>query len=297
MPRKREEKIVVATYFMRDLIGRSAVKLGAILVSTAALSFAASAQQLLWEISDMNSLAKINVGDASRPLGMYNWLVNGQNQLRQQWFWYRTDPGVNAALNNLGPAVVTQPAANQLNSLFSNGQVSVGVNYTLSGGTVPDIQESIQIKNLSTAPVSFHFFQFSNFDLGASSGADAVGLSTSPLTGRFSGAEQIKSTISLNESIISDTSVAPFANIGEAGDAGTLLNKISNGAYNLDPNNVLYTGDAAWAFQWDFTLNPGAIINISKDKTIQGVPVPEPVTAALMGLGLAVLSLRRRFGS
>ena len=36
-------------------------------------------------ISDQNSSASINLGSQA---GMFNWTVDGLNQLNQQWFWF-----------------------------------------------------------------------------------------------------------------------------------------------------------------------------------------------------------------
>jgi len=39
------------------------------------------------ELTSGNSVVKI---DPFNPSGMNSWVVDGQNQLYQQWFWYRT---------------------------------------------------------------------------------------------------------------------------------------------------------------------------------------------------------------
>jgi hypothetical protein len=57
---------------------------------------------------------------------------------------------------------------------------------------------------------------------------------------------------------------------------------------NLGP----MTGEVAWALEWDFTLPAGGSYLISQDKTL--TLVPEPVTLALVGLGLAAVFCRRR---
>src|SRR5215471_15884878 len=39
-------------------------------------------------LNNGNSSASVNLGSQA---GMYQWAINGQNQLNQQWFWYRVD--------------------------------------------------------------------------------------------------------------------------------------------------------------------------------------------------------------
>jgi len=50
-------------------------------------------------MNDGGSSATIDLGSSA---GMNNWSVLGQNQLNQQWFWYRTDGGVAQPINTIG---------------------------------------------------------------------------------------------------------------------------------------------------------------------------------------------------
>jgi hypothetical protein len=47
-------------------------------------------------------------------------------------------------------------------------------------------------------------------------------------------------------------------------------------------------GNVRWAFQWDFTLQPGGAFLFSKDKGIS--PVPEPGALLLLGTGLLLVA-------
>ena len=50
-------------------------------------------------LNDGGSSATIDLGSSA---GMNNWTVLGQNQLNQQWFWYRTDGGAPQPINTIG---------------------------------------------------------------------------------------------------------------------------------------------------------------------------------------------------
>ena len=60
------------------------LKIGAFFLAVALVK---RADAVTFTLTDLNSSAQIN--DASQN-GMFNWTVNGVNQLAQQWFWYRT---------------------------------------------------------------------------------------------------------------------------------------------------------------------------------------------------------------
>jgi len=66
------------------------------------------------------------------------------------------------------------------------------------------------------------------------------------------------------------------------------------GPTTLADNPGVGPGDATWAFQWDFLLNPGQTFQVSKDKRIGAVP--EPASLLLLGSGLlgGLKAVRRR---
>jgi hypothetical protein len=142
-----------------------------IIASTLAASALQSRAQII-TLTDNNSVAQIN---ASSSAGMFNWSIQGQNQLAQQWFWYRVGlVGPEAPINTISAPTITTPNARTLYTTYNNGAYSVEVDYSLTGGLAgsgySDIGESIRINNLTTAPLDFHFFQYSDFDLGGITG-------------------------------------------------------------------------------------------------------------------------------
>jgi hypothetical protein len=165
-------------------------------------------------LSDNNSSAQVNVGSSA---GMFNWFVDGQNQLAQQWFWYRVgNANPEASIDTISAPTISTPNARALYAIFSNASFSVETDYLLTGGLAgsghSDIGESIRINNLTASPLDFHFFQYSDFDLGGTTGGQTVQLGKD-LGGLFNEALQTGPGGTLDESI---TVATPGANHGEA---------------------------------------------------------------------------------
>lgn len=244
-------------------------------------------------LTDKSSTAQVNVGSQA---GMFNWTVNGINQLSQQWFWYRVgSAGPEQAINTISAPIVTTPNARTLYARYDNGLYSVEVDYLLTGSAPgtnasSDISESITLANHTAAPLVFHFFQYSDFDLGGDPAGDTVQLGKN-LSGRFNEADQSKPGIALTETV-----VTPGANHGEAALFSSTLNKLNDAnPDNLNDNSgPTGPGDVTWALQWDFTIAAGGSVGITKDKYLQLQGVPEPSVVAVLFTGLLVWTFHRR---
>ena len=262
---------------------------------------AASARQghaQIVTLIDNNSTAQISTGSQA---GMFNWSVDGQNQLAQQWFWYRIGDNPEHSIDTISAPSFITPNARTLYTTYANAAYSVEVDYSLTG-SLPgsghsDIGESIRINNLSAAPLDFHFFQYSDFDLGGTPGGQTVQLGKD-LGGFFNEALQTGPGGTLDESI---TAAAPGANHGEAALFNSTLIKLNDGLPDTLNDNAgpVGPGDATWALQWDFLIAPNSSALISKDKYIQldttpSNPTPEPSSLVLTSLGLAGLALLKR---
>src|SRR5438105_5854148 len=98
-----------------------------------ALAFVAVALQTGAQIIPLvhnNASALVNVGNQQ---GMFNWTVDGQNQLNQQWFWYRVGNNAEASIDTISAATISGQDANHVNTSYFNGAYGVQVNYTLTG--------------------------------------------------------------------------------------------------------------------------------------------------------------------
>jgi hypothetical protein len=246
-------------------------------------------------ITDSGASASV---DFNSSAGMYNWVVDGQNQLNQQWFWYRLGAsGVAAPINTISAANITLNSANSVTAVYQNSLFTLQIDYTLFGGGpgsgFADIMESISVtKNVNDAnPLDFHLFQYSDFNLLNTPAGDTVSLSGTG--GGFDNAVQVKGATQIAETITS-----PEANHGEAGltsDSPNTLYRLNNvSGLTLNDNDYAGPGDATWALQWDTTVNYGMPFFVFKDKSLSIQVIPEPGVLSLATLGLGAWALARR---
>ena len=224
---------------------------------------------------------------------MNSWTVNGQNQLNQQWFWYRTDGGLAQPINTIGGLQYQVTGNNTLDALYQNAQVSVEVIYRLTGGNVGSgiagITEQIMIVNQSSSVLNLNFYQYANFNLlGASS--DHVQIYGSP--GAYDNIRQWNGLTAIQEAI--NTPGAVYAEAAPVGQTLAELNGASN--LNLNGNLTAGPGDVAWALQWNAILAAnGGEFDLTRNETLSVSAVPEPPTTAaiVMSAGGLALTMRR----
>lgn len=264
--------------------------LGACLAVSSLLLWPGRIDAQIVNLSDNGSTASI---DLTSGAGMYNWSVLGQNQLMQQWFWYRIDGGVAQPINSLGLTGYQQQDNNTLEVLYQNSQLSIFVQYDLTGtgSGEADMMEYIRAENLTGAPINLNLYEYSYFDL-LQSGYNSVQLFKDSVTGKFNFVQQTSGSTAIQEGIVS-----PFADYAEAAAYDVTLNKLNNqSGLQLDGTMSAGPGNVTWAFQWDKTIAGYSALDIFKDKSLSIQMVPEPGTAALAGLGLCLAGwmLRRR---
>ncbi len=273
-----------------DVLSRKCVaSLGAWLVLTGMLLLPGHGIAQPITLTDGGSSATI---DLLSGAGMNNWSVLGQNQLMQQWFWYRTDNGVAQPINTIGGLTYNLYNNNEVDATYKNSQLSIEIDYLLSGGGVgsgsADMTETITAKNLSGDPLNLNFYEYSYFDL-LQSGNNNVTIFGSPGSGYYH-VQQSSGSTAIQEAITS-----PNANYAEAANFNQTLNELNTqSGLMLNNNTSAGPGNVTWAFQWDQTIAAGDQLDIFKDKTLSIAEVPEPSTVAIIALGAGALGLALR---
>jgi PEP-CTERM motif len=272
---------------LEKLGGREGV-FTAVVLGTICLGAAQISQAQVYTMADNNSVATVDVGS---PAGMSSWVIdNRQSYLNQQWFWYRlTGVGAAAPINAISAATVTTPyglGGRALSVSYATSGYNLRVDYLLSGGSmgsgVSDIGETITINNTGNTSLSFHLFQYSDFNLSLAS--DTVQLGRN-LRGMFNEAYQNDNTPTQPK--LTETVISPGANHGEAALVGATLAELSSASFTTLNDNAGPVGpaDVTWAFEWDLSIGPGGSAIISKDKYLNIGAVPEPSSLALLALG------------
>jgi hypothetical protein len=245
-------------------------------------------------MTDGGATATIDLGSSA---GMNSWSVLGQNQLNQQWFWYQTDGGIAQPINTISaPTVQTYMGNNGINEViatYQNSQLSIEIDYILSGGGVgsgnADITESIMAVNKNTSSsLTLNLFEYSNFNL-LQSGNNSITIFGNPVTG-YNFVQQTSGSTAIQEGIVS-----PNANYAEAANLNQTLNELNNQAgLVLNDTTSAGPGNVTWAFQWNQTIDAGGQLDIFKDKNLSISMVPEPPTVAIIALGAGALGLALR---
>jgi hypothetical protein len=240
------------------------------------------------ELGDGNSTATFD-----NESGQYSWIVDGEEQLYAQEFYFRL-AGYNDEVNIntltlLGQAITdtntfSDDRVDSISSLWGDSAsgLEIETTFTLRGGTdgsgVSDLAEQISLTNNGNETIVLSFFQYVDFDLGDDSSDDSGMI----LDGNI--AQQADDDFYLSETV-----VTPMPDAFQMGSYTEMSDLWENGVVDDLNGNSSYEGDVAWAFQWNITLEVGDSFLISKDKSI----VPAPGSLALLA-GAGLLSSRRR---
>jgi hypothetical protein len=271
---------------------------GAVAVAALAPSNAVALTEVL---KDGNSSATFTA-DPGRSQLQATWIVDDISQLFEQNFYIDltgTTGNVPVNLAGIAPTAFSATDTNlsmDNNNLFvrwadiDGSGVDVEINFSLDGAAMgsglSDLGEQIEISNFSGEAVDIRFFQYVDFDLDGTIGGDTATSSSSP----------VASVEQSDVSALAETIVTPGPDLYQIGAccgveasilAGNDLSTLPGVQSSFGP------GDASWAFQWNVAIADGGSFQISKDKNIR-VPVPEPATLGLLGVGLAGLGFAAR---
>jgi hypothetical protein len=267
-----------------------------LMVFALALAFAPQSMAALFTLADENSEVDFDTTSSSNA---YNWRVEGQDQLFQQAFWYRVGNGPEQSLHSLPVSFQlasntnSDPGLDTLNVVYNGPGYNVEVTYRLDGGGAGSgasgMGEQIAITNNSGAPLDFHFFQYSDFEIMGTAGNESAVFLNANTVRQYEGA------ISLQETV-----ATPAASHREINFFDITRDKLEDGVpttlNDLPPIGVpLGPGDMTWTFQWDKIIPASGIgrtFIISKNKRLN--VVPEPGAIALLAIAALSVGIGRR---
>ncbi len=226
--------------------------------------------------------------DPYSQAGMLNWVVETYDQMATSSYWYRIgSTGVAAPISSIGTADVSQLTPGDATIIYSSALFDLQVDYTLWGGMVgsgmSDVSETVKITNKTGTALNFYLFEFVNMDLNGTAAGETATLTNSSTVVQSDGATE------------GQLSVNTIPNCWEIGDAATLQNKISSvSGLSLSNATSPFTGDAAFAFQWGFSVAGNGSVSMSQDKLMMGAQVPEPSCLAMFTSLFGIVPILRR---
>ena len=230
----------------------------------------------LLTLQDGNSVVQIKPATQD---GMFSWIVDGKQQIYQQWFWLRQ--GSNApqlSFDSLGPPLgISLSSSNATINYFYPG-LNVTLGFTLKGGATgslaSDLTENVSLQNLSNSPVTLHLFQYADFDLDGDWAGDTVSF---PATNKV--VQQGKRLI------MTETVAPPIPNYWEASVYAITLDKINSASPATLSDQIITepSGDMTFAFQWDTTLSANQTLQISLTNSLRMAPVLVALSIARAG--------------
>ncbi|MBC7962183.1 MAG: putative Ig domain-containing protein, partial [Steroidobacteraceae bacterium] len=222
-----------------------------------------------------NTLAVVD--DATASTGLYSFKVDGKELMWQQWFWYRVgSTGGEASLESLGVPVVTSTATSVSLTYTKPGEFSISVLYQLTPYAVgqyrADLKKTVKITNISTQPLDFHLFEYSDYEITQLATQDdnveVVGTrvyQTGPQTFSDEGITLV------HESSLPPTSFDIDNNqiylLPYLKDADTLNVEIPQTTYS-------YGDDMQFAYQWDLAISVAGTVSFDiTDKVYPNLPL------------------------
>jgi len=247
-------------------------------------------------LEDSNSSLVIDT--ASPFAGAFDWRIDGLNQLKRQWFWYRIgDSGPEAAIDTLlqGPSGATDTNFDgDLDTYFvrftdNTNNFTLDLRYGLSGGSTGSesgsMSTDIIVTNTGANSLFFNLFAYSDFDVDGTILNDTVQFVNANAVRQEDGQTVLEAAYTPpsahHEGTYSGFTLASLMD----GLPTTLSDLPAIGAPPLGPS------DLTWSLQWIRKIDPGQSMPINLGTTVS---VPEPSTLALLLGGIASFGLWRR---
>lgn len=258
---------------------------------------AAHSQAQTYTVPSPNGQSTLQATLSGAGSGLSSWQFAGNSQLAQQWFYYSLGSGaVNSIDQIAGPTSINNHggAAPFLSTVYSNANISVTAKFSLNN--LPTLSDTLTILNPlgSGQTQTFHFYQYSDFDLGGAAGGQTVQFSNNGSGVNYQVNQGGLGGVSL-QGVISG---AGFSLVrAQAGVFSGSQFGLGNGnpAPVLDNTTLVAgPGDAVYAYEWDETLAPGDSFQISELQTVSSVPEPSSIALLVLGVGAFwVMTFRR----
>ena len=232
--------------------------------------------------------------------GVSQWTIDGVNQLNLQSFYYSIGSGPATSIYSIGlpsaPSITTNLSNTTvaLNTTYAGSAISVGTLFSLQSSPVGSgkatLAETFTINNLSATTQIFHFYQYSDFDLGGVSGGQSLQFSSNGSGQQYQVVQTDATGRTLTGLVNAVTGGTVAQSEVQAGSFdGTRFGLGSGNPVTLNNTLTAGPGNVDFAYEWDATLAPGSSITISEIQT-----VPEPSSMALAVSGIFALALRCR---
>jgi len=254
-----------------------------------------------YNLSNGNSVVSVNATPSSPNAGMFNYSVNGVNQVVNQWFYYRAGSmGYQSSIDNIGALTPVQSDARDLSLTYAGSQYSAQVVYKLTGGSLgsssSSLNETVTFLNTSSTALTLSFFEYANFGLGGTPTGQTLQFNQSliPPPAHYNGFTQTAGSLSLTEQVSGGVGGGSPGAVNpshvEAANYNQTLTELNSGTpITLNDHAGPVTGDVTGTIEWDISLNPNTSLSLSK--VISITSVPEPSSTLLLGLGFVFCAI------
>jgi hypothetical protein len=249
----------------------------------------------IYTITSQNSSLQINLAG-----GLSNWTIDSVNQLNLQWFYYSVGAGPVYSIDSVAPwsvPTISHGSSPTLSETYANSIIGVTTRYTLQGQPAGSGQATlgtaITLNNTSAASQVYHFYQYSDFDLGGVSGNQNVQFNINGAASAYQVIQNGLGGVTLTGNVTALSGGVAIAPEEQAAIYNGSMFGLGNGNAAPTLNNTLTagSGNVVYAYEWNVTLaaagNLGSSLTISEAQAV----VPEPSPVALISSGVLLIGL------
>lgn len=248
-----------------------------------------------WSI-EVDTERHIREGEGTVTDGLVNWKDPfGYDYVYQDtWFGRDDTSSSEGPLSDLTFLSASNPAPNSIYLNFTDGTLLLDLEYELIGlGNSSIIVERATMTNNGASALTLSIFKYVDFDL-------CYNYDDHNNDYAFGSSFGITQYDDFAVAMVTPVLFAADAfQISRCGYPGSVISSLNDGAItNLDNSGSPFgPEDADFAFQWNFTFEPGETYMIENTKILTIVPEPASIVLFLLGGGLLSGSraLRKRF--